>query len=70
MATRRGSRRGSDAEVDAVKSSRDTCPGLQERRGRRCQCLLLLGVEVMAMLAMVVLDEARRKAQIFKRKAG
>jgi hypothetical protein len=28
MATRRGSRRESDAEIDAVRSSGDTCPGL------------------------------------------
>ena len=28
MATRRDSRRGSDAEVDAVRPSDDTCPGL------------------------------------------
>jgi len=28
MATRRGSRRGSDAEVEAVRPSGDTCPSL------------------------------------------
>ena len=37
MAMLRGSRRGSDAEVDAVRPSDDTCPGLPGsgmRRGR------------------------------------
>jgi hypothetical protein len=30
MATRRGSRRGSDAKVDAVRPSGDTCPSLPD----------------------------------------
>ena len=41
--------------------------GAKERRGRRCRRVLLLEVEVMAMLATVVLDEARR-ARIFQHK--
>ena len=113
MATHRGSRRESDAEVDVVRPLGDTCPGLpvsgmrrgrwartgvantgraredaqpdavvggpaekasmavagaEEWRGRRCRSLLLLGVEVMATLAAIMLDEARRRARIFQHK--